>query len=235
MKYELKTEINANGNKVFSKERKGHQFIYLARNQDGKVGKVDKAWILKNKANIINLAVSGESLIVSENVEKKKANTSDLTREAASIVKSYYAVVSKFGLVPEFDSSNETDGITEIGVGGTNIDHYFDETINGFDLSAIDDEYKKLAQYWDADAELVEFMNYFMNDYGFHMTGEGVRNAAETLSNTVKQIDEHSERLKMAYRDLNPWHERWMDLCRRFGKEKIIGLLEDEYSIYELI
>lgn len=235
MKYVLKTEINANGNKVFSKERRGQQFIYLAKDENGNVGKVDKVWILRNKANIINLAVSGDTLIVSDSMNKKKKNDFDLAKDAASIIKGYYSVVSKYGVVPDFDSDGETQGIYELGMGGTNINHEFDEIIKGFDLDAIDAEYKNLAQNWDADVELVEYMSYFIkNAEQSRLSGEKVIDITEMLYDTVKKIDKHQEKLRNLYDDLRPWYRKWTSLCSECDKEEIIELLENEFSIYEL-
>ena len=63
MKYILKTEVNAKGNKVFSKERNGKGFLYLAKNETGVVIKVDKKWILNNQIDILNLGVSEDNAI----------------------------------------------------------------------------------------------------------------------------------------------------------------------------
>ena len=63
MKYILKTEVNAKGNKVFSKERNGKGFLYLAKNEAGVVSKVDKKWILNNQIDILNLGVSEDNAI----------------------------------------------------------------------------------------------------------------------------------------------------------------------------
>lgn len=63
MKYILKTEVNSKGNKVFSKERNGKGFLYLAKNEAGVVSKVDKKWILNNQIDILNLGVSEDNAI----------------------------------------------------------------------------------------------------------------------------------------------------------------------------
>lgn len=66
MKYLLKTEINGSGNKVFSKQRNGKIFVYLAKDENGNIGQVDKNWILRNQSNIVNLGVSGEKIYPTE-------------------------------------------------------------------------------------------------------------------------------------------------------------------------
>ena len=58
----LKAIKNQNGNEVFAKERRGKNFVYLAKSEDGKVGTVTKNWILKHKNEIVNLGVSGDSI-----------------------------------------------------------------------------------------------------------------------------------------------------------------------------
>lgn len=63
MKYNLKTEINSKGNKVFSKERNGKTFLYFAEKESGATQKVEKEWILKNKVDILNLGVSWDDRI----------------------------------------------------------------------------------------------------------------------------------------------------------------------------
>lgn len=69
MKYMLKTEVNENGNLVFSKQRNGKSFIYLAKDETGVTATVDKDWILQNQKNIVNLGVSNDSIYPVE-VEK---------------------------------------------------------------------------------------------------------------------------------------------------------------------
>lgn len=69
MKYILKTEVNESGNLVFSKQRNGKSFIYLAKDETGATATVDKDWILQNQKNIVNLGVSNDSIYPVE-VEK---------------------------------------------------------------------------------------------------------------------------------------------------------------------
>ena len=57
MRYLLKTELNSNRNEVFCKERRGKSFVYIAETENGEVGVVDKAWVIKNAADILNLGV----------------------------------------------------------------------------------------------------------------------------------------------------------------------------------
>lgn len=76
MKYILKTEVNGNGNKVFSKQRNGKIFLYAAQDENGNFAPVDKEWILRNKANIVNLGISGTNIYPTE---VKKTNHTVLT------------------------------------------------------------------------------------------------------------------------------------------------------------
>lgn len=69
MKYILKTEVNENGNLVFSKKRSGKDYIYLAKDENGNVGQVLKSWIIQNQEEIENVRVSGDSIYA---VDKKK-------------------------------------------------------------------------------------------------------------------------------------------------------------------
>lgn len=78
MRYLLKTELNSNRNEVFCKERRGKSFVYFAEAENGKVGVVDKAWVIKNAADILNLGVCKNGAIYpvlskSFNITKKKS------------------------------------------------------------------------------------------------------------------------------------------------------------------
>lgn len=70
MKYILKTEVNENGNEVFSKERRGKGFVYIARDEKGNYGIVTKDWILRNKNSIINLGVNKDDSIYPRQIHK---------------------------------------------------------------------------------------------------------------------------------------------------------------------
>jgi len=72
MRFVLKTEVNAKGNKVFSKVRMGKEFIYLAKAEDGSIGEVDKDWVLSNQKNIVNLGVSGDNIYPVTELDKRK-------------------------------------------------------------------------------------------------------------------------------------------------------------------
>lgn len=69
MKYILKTEVNENGNLVFSKKRVGKDYIYLAKDENGNIGQVLKSWIIQHQNEIENVRVSGDSIYA---VDKKK-------------------------------------------------------------------------------------------------------------------------------------------------------------------
>ena len=83
MKYILKTEVNGSGNKVFSKQRNGKVFVYLAKDENGNIGQVDKNWILRNQANIVNLGVSGDNIYPTE---IKKETTKAAVHTAPQVV-----------------------------------------------------------------------------------------------------------------------------------------------------
>ena len=74
MRYILKTELNSAGNKVFSKKRQGKSFVYLAKDETGKTQTVDKNWIVKNAASIVNVGVSGENIYPKELKKSKPAS-----------------------------------------------------------------------------------------------------------------------------------------------------------------
>lgn len=81
--YLMKTETNANGNVVFSKQRKGKEFMYLvAQCEEGVPTSpncpkqvVSKAWILQNASLIKNLGVSGDSIYPVEVKSGSKGKT----------------------------------------------------------------------------------------------------------------------------------------------------------------
>lgn len=225
MKYMLKTEINENGNKVFSKERRGKAFVYLAKDEAGSVGVVDKDWILKNKANIVNLAVSGDTLYVVDNLNKQKKTAFDLAKEAAEIVKGYYSVVSGFGydMLPNFSSDGTFDEIEGRTSYGHEVTHSVVET-SGFDIAAVDKVYRTLDMEWDPDEEI-----YYVI--------EGVRDSSGVtdVREAIEDFDEYQAKLKQLYQDLRPWYKKWLALCDKYGSEKVINSLEEEFSIQELV
>ena len=69
MKYVLKTEVNEKGREVFAKERRGKSYVYIAYDQNNKVGIVDKDWLLKNKDAIVNLGVDKNGSIYPVHLE----------------------------------------------------------------------------------------------------------------------------------------------------------------------
>ena len=107
MRYVLKTEVNDKGNKVFSKVRRGKGFIYLAKAEDGKIGEVNKDWILLNQKNIVNLGVSGDNIYPVAELDKRKRLPNGMIR---------CAVCGK--VLPEDDSvkvyNKETDDFIRI-------------------------------------------------------------------------------------------------------------------------
>jgi hypothetical protein len=72
MKYLLKTETNDTGNLVFSKERQGRIFIYLAKDENGNVSPVSKDWIIQHKDEVLNVRVNGENITAIALCQKKK-------------------------------------------------------------------------------------------------------------------------------------------------------------------
>lgn len=69
MKYALKTEINENGNLVFSKQRYGKGYVYWVKDENGNIRQALKDWIIAHQNEIVNVRVSGDSLCA---VEPKK-------------------------------------------------------------------------------------------------------------------------------------------------------------------
>ena len=55
----LKTERNAQGRLVFSKEKVGKKVLYLAKDESGNVLTVDSEWVWEHEYDIVNLGVSG--------------------------------------------------------------------------------------------------------------------------------------------------------------------------------
>lgn len=72
MKYILKTETNESGNLVFSKQRYGKVFIYLAKDENGNVEQVSKDWIIQHKDEILNVRVNGDTIAAISLNQKKK-------------------------------------------------------------------------------------------------------------------------------------------------------------------
>ncbi len=62
MKYLLRTEYNDNGNEVFVKCRSGKNIEYILDDTYGNYSRVSKEEIIKNKDNILNVGVSGNSI-----------------------------------------------------------------------------------------------------------------------------------------------------------------------------
>ena len=225
MKYMLKTEINENGNKVFSKERRGKAFVYLAKDEAGAVGVVDKDWILKNKANIVNLAVSGDTLYVVDNLKKQKKTAFDLAKEAAEIVKGYYSITAQYNndMTPDFSNGPEFESIMGRTGYGREIYHNFEKT-NGFDIEAVDKVYREIDMEWDPDEEI-----YYVI--------EGVRDSSGVceVREAIEDCDEYQANVKEMYQELRPYYKAWQALCAKYGSEKVINTLEKEFSIQELV
>ena len=70
MKFRLQTEVNSSGNLVFSKERYGKGFMYLAFDNNGNSRPVTKDWIIQNKDEIENLRVSGDTIAAVQTKKK---------------------------------------------------------------------------------------------------------------------------------------------------------------------
>ena len=225
MKYMLKTEINENGNKVFSKERRGKGFVYLAKDENGKTGVVDKTWILKNKENIVNLAVSGETIYVVDNLKKQKKTAFDLAKEAAEIIQGYYSITAQYNndMTPDFSDGSEFESIMGRTGYGREIYHSCDKT-NGFDIEAVDKVYREIDMEWDPDEEI-----YYVI--------EGVRDSSgvREVREAIEDCDEYQANVKEMYQELRPYYKDWLDLCQKYGSEKVIETLKNELNIQELI
>ena len=70
MKFRLQTEVNSSGNLVFSKERYGKGFMYLAFDKNGNSQPVTKDWIIQNKEEIENVRVSGDTIAAVQTKKK---------------------------------------------------------------------------------------------------------------------------------------------------------------------
>lgn len=86
MKFILKTEKNKNGNKILSKEVKDGQVYYMAKNEKGQTGIVNRQWVYENKDNILNATVSIDGKIL---YSESKGSNKELEKQL-KIVKSVY-------------------------------------------------------------------------------------------------------------------------------------------------
>lgn len=71
MKYMLKTVKNENGAIVFDKKKEGKGYVYLVKSEEGQTGVVGKDWILRNRADILNLGVSVDEKLYPVKVEDR--------------------------------------------------------------------------------------------------------------------------------------------------------------------
>jgi len=62
MKYLLRTDLNDNGNEVFVKYKEGNIYKYFLKDMYGNTTVVDKEEIIRNKDNILNVSVSGNTI-----------------------------------------------------------------------------------------------------------------------------------------------------------------------------
>ena len=62
MKYLLRTDLNDNGNEVFVKYKEGKIYKYFLKDMYGNTMTVDKEEIIRNKDNILNVSVSGDTI-----------------------------------------------------------------------------------------------------------------------------------------------------------------------------
>lgn len=143
MKYLLKTEVNGSGNKVFSKQRNGKVFVYLAKDENGNIGQVDKNWILRNQANIVNLGVSGDNIYPTE---IKKETTEIEYDDLLDLAEEFYTSkafenicnVEKYDIVVNYDNCWFN----------LNIERYIDtDDINYFNLSDVLERIEKTADF----------------------------------------------------------------------------------------
>ena len=70
MMYILKTELNENGNEVFSKVRDTAGFYYIVKNENGVINYKARDWVINNAKNIINLVLTSDSRLM---VKPKKS------------------------------------------------------------------------------------------------------------------------------------------------------------------
>ena len=77
MSYILKTEASKLGHEVFSKKKRGKVFVYLAKDENGNTGVVDKNWILNNRNSILNLGVSKKGNLYPINIKFYRKHWAD--------------------------------------------------------------------------------------------------------------------------------------------------------------
>lgn len=222
MKYLLKTEVNGSGNKVFSKMRQGKGYIYLAKDENGNIGQVDKHWILRNQSNIVNLGVSGDSIypVDIENKQKK-----DIVEEAAEILKEYYQTLQSCYLGVKLDG-NEIEVIEGNDAGNIYIEHSFGA--NAFDLEEVHNRLYSMA-YEDNDI----YEDFLVEKCNNVSRGSDIYD----LIDLIKDADSYNEHMQKDYDRVDIIFKKWSLLLgqNRMVSSELASMVEEKYEIDEII
>ena len=211
MKYILKTEVNGNGNKVFSKQRNGKVFVYLAKDENGNIGKVDKNWILKNQDNIVNLGVSGDNIYPTE---IKKETSKAAVHISPQVVEEdddeeidYEDVLDyaedfykELGECLTFDG-NTVRIATDISIAGMPFEKYLMDldVTNPFDIATV---YEKF------DNAITDGVDHPFNEIGYLVEGGIIRqDDYEDIYNTINYIKDAMNRVAERFSHLYEYSE----------------------------
>lgn len=220
MKYVLKTEKNASGNVVFSKERRGKKFAYLAKDENGNVGVVDKNWILQHQKEIVNLGVSGDSIYP---VEIKKSENKATVKTAPQVVEveedeididevldfaeNFY---TNLGDSLRVDSIDEVYFIDGQYICGRQVEVWMDfSDINPFNIVEVLDKIDKAIEDFDPFEET-----------RIAIEGGAVsRNDIEDIYDTVNAFKEFKDRLDERYQSFNRYRYKFNNM--NFSEEQL--------------
>ena len=220
MKYILKTEVNENGNEVFSKERRGKGFAYLAKDEAGNIGIVDKNWILRNKDSIVNLGVdkNGSIYPIEVKADKKPAKKVSLVKQAADIVKGYYKTLINYGMTCEFYETELEDIVCD-----TDYEYItFSFGIYACNLEEIDKSLENII--CDGD-------DFY---YSAITACKSVEDTGD-LFNIIRQVEAAEkcrEEVRKAYNDTIPYYNKWVELCEEHDLEsdELADKVTDKYT-----
>ncbi len=219
MKYILKTEVNENGNKVFSKERQGKDFIYLAKSENGDIGKVDKNWILQHQKEIVNLGISKDSIYPIEiKADKKPVKKVSLVAQAVDIIKGYYNVLKEYDMTCNFYDTELED--IECDTGYEYITLSF-----GMDACNLEEVNKRIENIiYDGD-----------DFYDSAITSCKAVEDTGDLFKVLKQVEAAEkcrDEVRKAYNDTIPYYNKWLELCEEHDLEsdELADKVTDKYT-----
>ena len=141
MKYILKTEVNKNGNTVLSKEKRSSKIVYLAKDENGNTGIVDRQWVLRNRDNILNISISSDGKI-------SFSNDNSLEKQL-EIIKSIYQEVFSEATINYSNGTFEFNGYTS---DSGEMLHSF-EIDNLYDLELLFHKLYEIGNNFDPDYE----------------------------------------------------------------------------------